>query len=80
MRDGGDLDGVLQTNNIHIKVCPEGAVTQTLAALRASPATQKAKAKFVLATDGVDFEAEDLATGETIACDYPDFPNHFGFF
>lgn len=25
-------------------------------------------------------EAEDLASGETIACAYPDFPNHFGFF
>ena len=24
-----DLGGVLQTNNIHIKVCPEGEVSQT---------------------------------------------------
>nr|WP_206429865.1 DNA methyltransferase [Pseudomonas chlororaphis] len=24
-------------------------------------------------------EAEELITGETITCDYPDFPNHFGF-
>ena len=40
----------------------------------------KAKAKFVLATDGDDFEAEDLASGETVACAYADFPNHFGFF
>ena len=35
-------------------------MTQTLAALKASPATAKAKAKFILATDGADFEAEDL--------------------
>ena len=27
-----------------------------------------------------DFEAEDLATGETVACAYADFPDHFGFF
>src|SRR6185437_1380351 len=27
-----------------------------------------------------DFEAEDLASGETVACTYRDFPNHFGFF
>ena len=52
----------------------------TLKALRASPATTKAKAKFILATDGQTLEAEELASGETIACDYPDFPNHFGFF
>src|ERR1019366_8958638 len=49
-------------------------------ALKESPATSKAKAKFILATDGVDFEAEDLANGETVACAYKDFPDHFGFF
>jgi hypothetical protein len=75
-----DLGGVLQTNHIHIAVGPPGAVTKALAALKDSPATAKAKAKFILATDGVDFEAEDLETGETVACAYQDFPNHFGFF
>lgn len=75
-----DLDGVLQTSNIHIAVCGPGEVTKTLAALKVSPATAKAKAKFVLATDGVDFEAEDLNSGETIACVYAEFPDHFGFF
>lgn len=75
-----DLGGVLQTNNIHIAVADGGAVTQTLEALKASPATSRAKARFILATDGVDFEAEDLDTGETIACTYEAFPDHFGFF
>jgi hypothetical protein len=75
-----DLGGVLQTNNIHLAVCPNGEVTKTLAALRASPATARAKAKFVAATDGMEFEAEDLTTGETVACAYRDFPDHFGFF
>jgi hypothetical protein len=75
-----DLGGVLQTNNIHIAVCPPGEVTKTLGALKASPATAKAKARFILATDGADFEAEDLETGETVACAYQDFPDHFGFF
>lgn len=75
-----DLDGVLQTNNIHIAVAAPGEVTNTLAALKASPATTRAKAKFVLATDGDTFEAEDLASGETVACAYADFPDHFGFF
>ena len=72
--------GVLQRNNIHLKVCPEGEVTATLAALRESPASSKQKAKFILATDGKTFEAENLADGETVACAYPDFPDHFGFF
>ena len=34
----------------------------------------------MLATDGEWLEAEDLNSGETIACDYPDFHDHFGFF
>lgn len=72
--------GVLQRSNIHLAVCAEGEVTATLSALKASPATSKAKAKFILATDGHNFEAEDLSSGETIACAYQDFPNHFGFF
>jgi len=75
-----DLGGVLQTNNIHIAVAASGEVTKTLAALKASPATAKAKAKFILATDGDSFEAEDLTSGETVACVYEDFPDHFGFF
>src|SRR5271167_770340 len=75
-----DLGGVLQTNNIHIATCDTGRVTKTLSALKESRATTKAKAKFILATDGVDFEAEDLASGETVACAYKDFPDHFGFF
>ncbi|MDM7483355.1 MAG: lactate dehydrogenase [Halomonas sp.] len=75
-----DLGGVLQTNNIHIAVADGGAVTQTLEALKASPATSRAKARFILATDGVDFEAEDLENGETVACTFEAFPDHFGFF
>lgn len=79
--------GVLLRNNIHMAVCAPGAagsvgnaVSDGLNALRASPATTKAKAKFILATDGQTLEAEALASGETIACAYPDFANHFGFF
>jgi hypothetical protein len=75
--------GVLQRGNIHLATCTAGAVGSTLQALRESPATVKAKAKFILATDGQTLAAEEIpsnGTGETIACAYPDFPNHFGFF
>jgi hypothetical protein len=75
-----DLGGVLQTNNIHLATCAPGNIAATLTALRDSPATPRAKAKFILATDGIDLEAEDITTGETIACRYTDFPDHFGFF
>lgn len=72
--------GVLQRNNIHIAVSAPGQVGKTLTKLRASPKTAANKAKFILATDGVTLEAEDLNSGETVACVYPDFANHFGFF
>lgn len=72
--------GVLQRNNIHIATCASGDVDATLKALRESPKTTSAKAKFVLATDGETFQAEDLSGGGTVACRYAEFPDHFGFF
>lgn len=71
--------GVLQRNHIHMAVCDDGQVSRTLVALRESPKTKAAKARFVLATDGVSLEAEDLQSSETIACAYPDFAERFGF-
>ncbi len=72
--------GVLLRNNIHLAVCASDNVGAALASLRGSIATTKAKAKFILATDGQNLEAEEIASGETIACAFTDFPNHFGFF
>jgi uncharacterized protein with von Willebrand factor type A (vWA) domain len=70
LRSGSsDVPGdVLQRNNIHMAICAPGEVGATLAALRQSPKTKVAKAKFVLATDGVDLETEELTSGEVIAC------------
>lgn len=76
-----DIEGaVLQRNNIHMAVCSAGEVLEMLENLKNSPATARLKAKYILATDGDDFQAEDLINGETIACAYRDFPDHFGFF
>src|SRR3546814_21100712 len=61
-------------------VTETGNGTAKLDALRASPATTRAKAKFILATDGEAFEAEDLLSGEPVACTFAEFPDHFGFF
>lgn len=77
-----DIGGVLQTGHIHLKIADPGKVSDTLANLRNSPATQnkRHKVRYILATDGTEFEAEDLTTGETVACPYVGFPDHFGFF
>jgi hypothetical protein len=75
-----DIPGaVLQKNKIHIAVCDPGHTAATLTALREHPKTARSKCKFVLVTDGETLEAEDLASGEHIACALPDLPNHFGF-
>ncbi|GAA4905883.1 class I SAM-dependent DNA methyltransferase [Mucilaginibacter defluvii] len=74
------VGGVLQQNNIHIAVCDEGRVNETLLLLKQSPSTVKGKVKFILATDGKDFQAEDVFSGETVSCEYSTFHNYFGFF
>ena len=75
-----DVGGVLQRANIHLAVAPVGEVSATLAGLRASPATGKHNARFILATDGARVEAEDIESGEPLACDWAELPDHFGFF
>jgi hypothetical protein len=72
--------GVLQKNNIHLAVCSNGKVGETLRNLRASPKTASAKAKFILATDGETLEAEELKTGDPLVCDFPALADNFGFF
>ena len=74
------VGGILQRNNIHIAACEPGAVGATLKALRESHKTISAKAKFILATDGVTLEAEDLGSGEITVSEYRDMAEHFGFF
>ncbi len=79
--NSSDLEGgVLQRNNIHIATCEPGEVDATLQALRQSPQTASARAKFILATDGETLQAEEVGSVEApIACEYVDFPDHFGF-
>lgn len=72
--------GVLQRNHIHMAACATGEVHQILEKLRASPVTTKQKARYILANDGEEFQAEDLISGDTVACDYKDLPDYFGFF
>ena len=73
-------NAILQRNNIHILSSKKGKVIESLDALRNSQSTKKNKAEFILATDGLDFQAENIITGETVVCEYKDFHNYFGFF
>jgi hypothetical protein len=75
-----DVGGVLQANNIHIAVAELGCVTHKLTELRASLATSRHKARFILVTDGETVEAEELATNEIVAVPFADLPNKLGFF
>ncbi|NJC28062.1 class I SAM-dependent DNA methyltransferase [Neolewinella antarctica] len=72
--------GILQRSNIHLAVCDEGQVADTLQQLSDAPETAKQKAKFILATDGREIQAEDLTSGDTLACAYADLEEHFTFF
>jgi hypothetical protein len=72
--------GMLWRNYIHLAVAEPGEVGAALAALRASSRTAKHKAKFILATDGDTLEAEDLASGDPLACSYSALGEHFAAF
>ncbi len=75
-----DVGGVLQRNNIHIAVTEPGQTVEMLARLRDSPMTARQKAKFIFATDGTHFEAEEIGSGEVISDPLTELGNHFGFF
>jgi hypothetical protein len=72
--------GVLQRSNIHLATCNAGQVADTLQQLSDAPETAKQKAKFILATDGQEIQAEDLTSGDTLACAFADLEEHFTFF
>lgn len=71
---------VILPHNIHIASCETDAVLETLSILRESPKTKKFRAKFLLATDGKTLEAEDLATGDVLSCNWENLSHHFSFF
>jgi hypothetical protein len=76
-----DIQGaVLERAHIHLATAPSGNVSQMLDALRDSPKTKAGKVKFILATDGSTFEAEDLTEGETATGTFEELADHFGFF
>ncbi|OLO08372.1 lactate dehydrogenase [Salinicola sp. MH3R3-1] len=75
-----DVGGVLQRNNIHIAIAEPGRTAEKLAELKASLMTERQKAKFILVTDGEQIEAEEIGSGEALACRYEELGNNFSFF
>ena len=73
-------NGVLQRNNIHISVADKGEVEEAFQALKQSPKTVASKVKFIFATDGEIFNAEDMVSGEAIVGHFKELADHFGFF
>lgn len=73
-------NGVLQRNNIHIATANKGDVEAAFQALKQSPKTGSGKVKFILATDGNTFNAEDLTSGEIVVGNFQELADHFGFF
>lgn len=73
-------NGVLQRNNIHIATANKGEVEAVFQALKQSPQTVAGKVKFILATDGDTFNAEDLTSGEIVVGNFQELADHFGFF
>ena len=75
-----DIEGaILQRTNIHILTTAPGKTEAGLKALQASPKTAQQKAKFILATDGIDIQAIDLTSDMPLTCAFTDLPTHFGF-
>ena len=76
-----DVEGaVLWRRNLHYKLAPKGKVPAVISELERSQATSKYKARFVISTDGEDFAARDLVSGNTINCHFDELAVHFASF
>ncbi|NRQ09427.1 DNA methyltransferase [Aliiroseovarius sp. xm-v-208] len=76
-----DVPGaVLWRRNLHYKLAPKGQVAAVIAELERSQATSKYKARFVISTDGDEFSARDLVSGNTINCHFDELAVHFASF
>ncbi len=74
------IHAVLQIRHVHMATCAVGQVSATLRMLRNSKATQTHKVKFILATDGTDFQGEHLhGAGNVLACAFKDLGENFNF-
>lgn len=81
--DGNTSDlagGILWKKWLHFQPAAEGQASNVLDAIEASRKTAQGKVRYAITTDGAEFAARDLKTGEALFCPLPDLENHFGFF
>ena len=71
---------VLWKRNVHFQLASEGQVGRVLTALAANKDTDKQKVRYIISTDGHDFGARDMKSGETLNCLFDELGVHFGFF
>lgn len=82
---GGQQDAfgqapVLWKRNVHFQHASEGQVGRILNALATHKDTEKQKVRYIISTDGHDFGARDMKSGESLNCLYDELGVHFGFF
>ncbi|AUX68803.1 hypothetical protein CHX26_04115 [Porphyrobacter sp. HT-58-2] len=74
------LDGILWKKWVHFQPSAPGQTSDALDAIEASRKTAQGKVRYAITTDGNEFAARDLKTGEALFCPLPDLENRFGFF
>ena len=79
-QNASDISGILWRRNLHYIQSRNGLVRQALEKLQASKETIKQKVRYIVSTDGHEFGARDLKTGETLNCLISELGLHFGFF
>ena len=72
--------GVLRRDSLYMAVSAPGGAGAAFAALRDSPKTAANRVKFILATDGVEVQAEETATGDFRTFPMVELDRHFGLF
>ncbi len=82
---GGQQDAfgqapVLWKRNVHFKIASEGQVGRVLTELASNKETNKQKVRYIISTDGNDFGARDMKSGEMLNCLFDELGVHFGFF
>lgn len=82
---GGQQDAfgqapVLWKRNVHFQLASEGQVGRILNALAAHKDTEKQRVRYIISTDGHDFGARDMKSGESLNCLNDELGVHFGFF
>lgn len=81
--DGNATDlpnGVLWKKWVHFQPAPTGEISEVLDTLQASRKTAQAKVRFAITTDGDQFAAHDLKTGELLFCPLAKLDEKFNFF